>query len=47
MIAVVAPERVADLTALLENAGERVWCLGRLVPGDSVILKGAESAWQT
>jgi phosphoribosylformylglycinamidine cyclo-ligase len=47
MIAVVAPERVADLTALLEDAGERVFCLGRLVPGDGVILTGTESAWRT
>jgi phosphoribosylformylglycinamidine cyclo-ligase len=47
MIAVVAPEHVADLTALWEDAGERVFRLGRLVHGDGVILTGAESAWRT
>ena len=49
MIAVVAPERAEDLTAVLEQAGERVWRIGRLVPrGDAaLILNGAERAWQS
>jgi phosphoribosylformylglycinamidine cyclo-ligase len=56
MVAVVAPERAAELTAVLEDAGERVWRVGRLVAragngeeggddGGGLILNGAESAW--
>ncbi len=49
MIAVVAPERAADLTALLEQAGEQVWRIGRLVPrrDPGLILMGAEQAWRS
>ena len=51
MLAVVAPERAADVSAVLQDAGERVWRVGRLVPrdgdGSGLILNGAESAWQT
>jgi phosphoribosylformylglycinamidine cyclo-ligase len=49
MMIVVAPERVADLTSVLQDAGERVWRVGRLVPrGDDggLILNGVESAWR-
>lgn len=49
MIAVVTPERVAALTSVLEQAGERVWQVGRLVPrgngASGLILNDAEQAW--
>jgi phosphoribosylaminoimidazole (AIR) synthetase len=50
MIAVVAPEQATKLSAVLENAGERVYHVGRLVPRrgrGGLILNGAEQAWRS
>jgi phosphoribosylformylglycinamidine cyclo-ligase len=49
MVAVVAADRAAALTAIFEGAGERVFEIGRIVghPGDGprVILANGERAW--
>ena len=50
MIAVVAPEQATKLSAVLENAGERVYHVGRLAPRrgrGGLILNGAEQAWRS
>ncbi|MBL8667733.1 MAG: phosphoribosylformylglycinamidine cyclo-ligase [Rhodospirillales bacterium] len=50
MVAIVAADRIGDLAAAFEAAGEQVVEIGRIVPqqdaGRRVLIDGADRAWQ-